>query len=502
MKKTIRLVCLFLLAALTLPTLLYPKATSDLIIAQQADPKTLDPAASNDVYSNNININLYDRLFDRTPDMQLENNLAESYTQLDSVTLQVKIKKGVKFHNGDELTAEDVKFTLERASKAPGGMALLGDLDGVDIVDPYTVNIKTKKPYGPLFNALSHWSSSILSKKYLESAGDKAFFEPVGTGPFRFESWKTGDKLVLQANKNYHRGAPGVDTAIFRPIPESDNRVIALETGEIDISITLEPLNVPIIKSKDYLKLYHEPSVGLTYLGFNCEKGPTSDVKVRQAVCYALDLQSILDNAFNDLYLPATSVIAPATMGFNDKIPFPKRDVEKAKQLLAEAGYKDGLKLRLWTNGVQTRTDAAVIMQDQLREVGIEISIEILEWSAYLDKLGKAEHDMYILGNPGSTDPDGIMFLLYHSKNKGTAGNMAFYGNPEVDELLDRGRETVDQAERAKYYLKAQELIVADRPILSLGLPPILLGTQAYIEGFAAYPTFVHFFRNVKKNNK
>jgi peptide/nickel transport system substrate-binding protein len=502
MKKFLRAVYLFALTTMFVPIVLFAKATDDLIIAQQADPKSLDPAATNDVYSNNVNLNIYDRLFDLTPEMTIENNLAEGYQQLDMLTLQVKIKKAVKFHNGDELTAEDVKFSIERAAKAPGAMTYFGDVDHVDIVDPYTINIVTKKPFGPLFNALTNWSGSILNKKHIESAGNQAFFQPVGTGPFKFDSWKTGDRLVLRANKEYHRGAPGVETAVFRTIPEGTNRAIALETKEIDISVTLEPVDIPLVKAKDYLNLYHTSSVGLTYLGFNCEKGPTSDVRVRQAVCYAIDLPSIIENALNNLYLPASTVMAPATMGYNDKILFPKRDVEKAKKLLEEAGYKDGLKLRVWTNGVQTRQDAAIIIQDQLKEVGIDLTIEILEWSAYLDRLGKAEHDMFILGTPGSTDPDGILYPLFNSANKGTAGNYSFYNNSKVDELLNKGRETVDQAERLKYYLEAQEIIVFERPMLPLGLPPILVGTQDYIEGFYAYPIFVHFFRNIKKNNK
>jgi peptide/nickel transport system substrate-binding protein len=499
MKKFCKIFYFLMMIMLFMVSSVY--SANELIIAQTSDAKTLDPAASNDVYSHNITLNIYDRLFDWTPQMELEMNLAESYSQIDSLTLQVKIKKDIKFHNGDELTAEDVKFSLERASKAPMMMTYFSDIEKVDILDPYTVNIITKKPYGPLLTALAHSGGSILSKKYIESVGDKAYFEPIGTGPFKFGSWKAGDKIILYANKEYFRGIPGTDALIFRVIPESTNRVIALETREVDIVTVVDPVDVPMVNAKDYLRLYNMPSVASTYMGFNCDRGPTSDIRVRQAIVAALNLQDIVDNAFFKLSDPAYSMVAPATIGYNDKITAPVRDIEKAKKLLTDAGYKDGLKIKLWTNENQSRKDAAVIMQEQLKDVGIEVTIEVLEWSAYLANLNKGEHDLYLLGAQGAIDPDGAMYS-YHSKYKGSGGNKSFYGNKRVDELLDKGRETIEIEKRIPYYKEAQEIIIKEVGVFPLAYSPSLVGVPDYIEGFEVYPAFEYFFRKVKKNKK
>ncbi|MDR1835703.1 MAG: ABC transporter substrate-binding protein [Fusobacteriaceae bacterium] len=473
---------------------------SELIIAQQTDAKTLDPSMTTDVYSQNLTLQIYDRLFDWTADVKLENNLAESYKQVDPLTLQVKIKKGVKFHNGDELTAEDVKFSLERASKSGAVSSFMAIVDKVDIVDPYTVNIVTKKPFGPLVGNLAHGSGAILNKKYVEGNPDKAFFEPVGTGPFRFDSWKAGDRITLKANKEYFRGAPGVDSVVFRVIPEGTNRSIALETKEVDVVFAIYPVDTDIVRSKDYLVLHEVPSLSTTYIGINFNKKPLSDLRVREALAYGIDLQSIADTAYQKAAIVADSFVPPAVMGVNKDLKYRKRDVAKAKTLLTEAGYKDGLDLKIWVNENPARKDAAVIMQDQLKEVGINLSVETLEWSSYLDRISKGEHDLFILGWPTSPDPNETMYPIFHSSNFGFGGNRSFYKNERVDELLDKGSETLDIDARIPLYQEAQKIVYDDLAVLPILYPSDFMGTQKYISGFEPTPRSVFLIRNVKKN--
>ncbi|MDR3258950.1 MAG: ABC transporter substrate-binding protein [Fusobacteriaceae bacterium] len=473
---------------------------SELIVAQQTDAKTLDPSLTTDVYSQNLTLNIYDRLFDWTADVKIENTLAESYEQVNPLTLQVKIKKGVKFHNGDELTAEDVKFSLERSSKAPAVASFMGIIDKIDIVDPYTVNIVTKKPFGPLIGNLAHGSAAILNKKYVESVGDKAFFEPLGTGPFKFDSWKAGDKISLKANKEYFRGAPGVDAVTFRIIPEGTNRCIALETKEVDIVFAVYPVDMNIVKSKDYLTLHEVPSLSTTYIGINFQKTYLNDLRVREALAYGIDLQAIADTAYQKAAIVADSFVPPAVMGVNKNLQHRKRDVAKAKALLAEAGYKDGLKLKMWVNENQARKDAAVIMQDQLKEVGIDLSIEVLEWSSYLDRISKGEHDLFILGWPTSPDPNETMYPIFHSDNFGSGGNRSFYKNEKVNELLDKGSETLEIEKRIPLYEEAQKIVYDDIAVLPIVYPSDFMGTQNYISDFEPTPRSVFLIRNVKKN--
>ncbi|MDR1831909.1 MAG: ABC transporter substrate-binding protein [Fusobacteriaceae bacterium] len=475
------------------------QAAGELVIAQQADARSLDPSFSNDVYSHNVNVNIYDRLVDWSPTMTPENSLAESFKQLDPLTLQVKIKEGVKFHNGDELTSEDVKFTIERSSKVPAAKTYYGDVDHVDIVDKYTVNIVTKIPYGPIMNTLAQTSGSILNKKYVEANGDKAFQQPVGTGPFKFKSWQSGDRIILDANKDYFRGAPGTTGVIFRVIPESTNRTIALETKEIDMALVIDPVDAATVRSRDYLKLHEMPSLSFTYLGYNCKKAPLDDARVRKAIALGINLPDIVDTAFQKAAVPAYSVIAEATLAYKKDLPRPKRDVEAAKALLKEAGFEKGLKLKLWLNENQSRKDSAVIIQAQLAEIGIDVTIEILEWGAYLTRLSNAEHELFLLGWSGSPDPDGGMYALFNSKNFGEGGNNSFYKNDRVDELLDKGRATTDAAARIPLYEEAQEILIEEQAVCPLVNPINMVGAQASLTGFDMNPRSVYFFRNIKK---
>ncbi|MDR3258211.1 MAG: ABC transporter substrate-binding protein [Fusobacteriaceae bacterium] len=498
MKKILRIISLTFLILIT-SFISFSKGTNALIVVQQSDAKTLDPSASNDAYSHNVNLNIYDRLFDYNTEMKIVPTLAESYKQLDPLTLQVVLKKGVKFHNGDELTSEDVKFSLERASKAPASLSFFGNVEKIEIIDPYTVNIITKAPYGPLLNSLAHSTGSIINKKYTESGTD-TFFKPIGTGPFIFESWKAGDRVVLTTNKNYFNGPSSVEGLIFRVIPESTNRTIALETREVDIVLTVSPVDADAVEANDHLKLYRRPSAALNYLGLNCEKGPTSDIRVRQAIVSALDMKDV-NIAFGRLAIAAYSVIPPDVLGYKENPPV-LRDVEKAKKLLAEAGYSNGLKLKFWTNDNQARKDSAVIMQAQLKEVGIDVEIEILEFGAYLERLNRGEHDLFILGTLGSTDPDGALYTIFHTSNLGSGGNRSFYKNPKVDELLDKGRASTDVAERVAVYEEAADIIRDEVGIIPLVYPPVSVGAQDYIDGFYPYPTFTFLFKDVKKNIK
>ena len=499
MKKFLRLLLISLISILLVPIYTFGSG-STLMIAQQADARSLDPQQSNDVYSHNLNLNIYDRLFDWSPELELESNLAETYEQLDPLTLQVKIKEGVKFHNGEELTSEDIKFSIERGRDSPAVMTYFEDVDRVDIVDKYTVNIVTRKPYGPLFNALAHAGGSIMNKKYVEENNNDAFLNPIGTGPFRFESWRSGDRITLKANSDYFRGAPATETVIYRVIPEGVNRAIALETKEIDLVLVIDPVDIASIESDDEIVLHQVPAASMTYMGFNCAKEPLNDPRVREAIALGVNLPDIVETAFLNAAVPANSVVPSGVVGYNKNLKAPVRDVERAKALLAEAGHGDGLKLRLWLNENKSREDSAVIMQAQLKEIGIDISIEKLEWGAYLDRLARGEHDMFLLGWSTSPEPDSAMYALFHSKNKGNAGNRSFYGNDRVDELLDKGRETTDSSTRIPFYEEAQEIITKEVAILPLVNPYSTVGAQKYVEGFEMTSQSTYMIRNVKVN--
>lgn len=457
---------------------------SDLVVVQNSDAKSLDPQVSNDVPTHRVTLNIYDRLIEKDENMNLVPGLAESWKQVDPLTLELKLRKNVKFHNGEPLTSKDVVFTLNRAKEAPSLIAFFADIDKVEAVDDYTVKITTKKPYGPLVNYLAHIGAGIMNEKAVKEKGADYGQHPVGTGPFIFESWQSGDKIVLKANPDYYQGKATSDKLIFKVVPEGTNRTIALETGEADIAYDVEPIDVDMIKSNPNLKLAQSSAMSVTYLGFNTKKAPFDKKEVRQAIAYATNVDDIIGAVFLGSAKKANSPVSPNVFGYNKDAKLYTQNIEKAKELLAKAGYPNGFKTRIWTNDTNIRKDAAVILQDQLKQIGIDVQIEILEWGSYLDRVANGEHDMFILGWSSSADSDSALYALFHSKNLGGSGNRTFYVNKKVDELLDKARESTVPADRIEYYKELQNIIQEDLPFFTLIYPDNITGMQKSVENF------------------
>lgn len=471
---------LFMLVTL-FSTALYAETT--VVVAQQSDAKTLDPAASNDVASHRVTLQIYDNLVAREG-TKLVPGLAESWTQVDPLTLDLKIRKGVKFHNGDPLTVNDIVFSLNKVKNDPSMMSFFIDVDKVEALDDETVRITTKKPFGPLVSYLAHYGAGILNEKVVTEAGKNYGQHPVGTGPFKFDSWVSGDRIVLKANPDYYQGKPAIDTLIFRAVPEGVNRTIALETKEVDIAYDIEAMDHEMVRNHSNLQLLQKPALTMNYLGFNTTKAPFDKKEIRQAIAYAIDLQSMVDAIYLGSATPANSPIAPAVFGYNKDLKQHKQDIAKAKELLAKAGYPNGFKAKIWTNDNNVRKDTAVILQDQLKQIGIDTQIEILEWGSYLDRLANREHDMFLLGWTPSPDGDSAMYAIFHSQNHGSAGNRMWYTNARVDELLDKGRESTIAEEREAAYKEAQAIIMDEYPMVPLVYPDNNVGIQKNIKGF------------------
>ncbi|MGL5175035.1 MAG: glutathione ABC transporter substrate-binding protein [Cetobacterium sp.] len=464
-----------------------------LIVAQGADAKVLDPHATNDQPSSRVAGQIYDSLVKQDINMNIIPGLAESWTQIDDTTTEFKLRKGVKFHNGEPLTADDVKFTLDRMKSSPQVSHIIKAIDSVEVVDDNTVRIKTDKPFGALLSHLSHTAASILNREAVEKGGSAYGQNPVGTGPYKFVSWQAGDRITLQANPEYYLGKAPTEKVIFRSIVEGTNRTIGLETGEVDIAYDLEPVDKEMVKSLPTLDYVEEPSLSMAYIGFNVNKEALKDKKVRQAISYALNVQDIIDVAYQGSGAKANSPIGPKVFGYNPNAKGYDYNPEKAKELLKEAGYEKGLKLKLWTNDNPTRRDIAVIAQDQLKQVGIDVTIETLEWGAYLDGTARGEHDMFILGWVSVTgDADYGLEPLFNSANKGGAGNRSFYENPKVDELLTKAKNSTNPEERKAYYYEAQEIIQEDAPIFTIAYTTQNIGKQKTVEGFQMHPAGHH----------
>ncbi|SJZ76429.1 peptide/nickel transport system substrate-binding protein [Cetobacterium ceti] len=482
LKKIVQLLCVSVLFLTTFRPTFSEKNT--LIIAQNSDAKSLDPHVSNDVPTHRVVTNIYDSLIQWNENHELEPAVAQSWKQIDPLTLEFKIRPNIKFHNGEPLKMSDIKFSLERAKNAPALMTFFSGIDTINIIDDNTIQITTKKPYGPLINYLAHEGAAILNEKVVTEAGKDYGQNPVGTGPYKFQEWKAGDRVILTANKDYFLDKPKSETLVFRVVPEGGNRVIALETGEIDLAYDIDPINLDTVRHHGDLKLYEQPAMGINYLGFNTTNKVLGNVLVRQAIAKAIDLDSIVEAVYLGAAQKANSPVSPSVFGYNKDTKAYEQNIAEAKELLKKAGYSKGIDLKLWTNDNSVRRDIAVILQDQLKAININLNIEILEWGAYLDQLLQKKHDLFLLGWASSPDSDSALYALFHSKNHGSSGNRSYYDNKKVDKLLDLGRESTNPEDRKKYYYEAQGILQEEIPLLTLAYPYDTVGANKSISNF------------------
>ena len=466
------------------------KGNKPLIVAQGADARTLDPQKAIDTPTVRVYNQIYDGLVKKDNDMNIVPGLAESWNKVDERRTIFNLRKGVKFHNGETLTAKDVKFTLDRMKNQPTVSFLISEIELVNVIDDYTVEIVTKNGFGPLLSHLSHPGAVILNEKAVTNSSERYDQNPVGTGPYILDKWLAGDRIFLKANPEYYLGKSAIENIVIKAIPEGTNRTIALETGEADIVYDVDPVDIDKIRSNNDLKFLYEQSLGNSYLGLNTQHKPFDDVRVRQAIAYAINVDDIIEVVYKNTAIPGSSPISPKIPGYNKDVKNYEYNVEKAKKLLAEAGYPNGFKTSIWINDNTSRKDIATILQDQFKTIGIDAAIETLEWGAYIDRTAAGEHDMYILGWVTVTgDPDYGLYPVFHTSAHGRAGNRSFYSNATVDKLLDEARISTDQEKRMDNYREIQRIIQEEIPSITMVYNNQNVATQKYVENFVLHPT-------------
>lgn len=512
--KGIKLCAAFCAAALSAgllvgnPAIAREKKDPDtLTVANVYDAKTLDPFGTNDVASSGAMLHIYNRLVKLNDKDEVIGDLAEKIEQVDDLTYRFYLRKGVKFHNGEELKASDVVFSLKRSLAPSSGAVkhIVGAIDPESIValDDYTVEVKTLFPFAAFLPSMTHMGGgAILNEKAVTEAGDNYGMNPVGTGPFKLVEWNRGDKIVMERFEDYFGEKPAYKTLIIRAIPEGTNRTIELESGNVDIAYQITTNDVSRVEANKELKLLRLIDNSTTYLGFNCEKAPFDDVRVRQAITMALPTPQIIKAVLRGVGAPAVGPIAPNVKYANPDLEPMAYDVEKAKALLAEAGYPDGFKASIWTNDKKARIDIATIAQNQLKKIGVEVDIQVLEWGAYLEGLTQKKHDMFIVGWTCQTpDPDMAVFAPFHSSMKGN-NNFTFYGDDEVDALLEKGRVTPDGPERQQVYYDIQDALRERGPWVFMYNDEQIIGTQDYVEGFTVSPFGFHDLSKITFDGK
>lgn len=486
----------------------------DLIIGQLSDAVSLDPHGSNDTPSSNVAYNIYEALLIQDENMELQPGLATEWERVDDLTWQFTLREDVTFHDGSEFNADVVQANFERIldEDIASPRAFLYEMvEEINVVDDYTVEFVTEYPFSPLPAHIAHngggmMSAEVIAEDYeaIENGSEPGSVineNPVGTGPFVFESWTPGDEIVLNRNDDYWGGAPALDSITFRVVPEGSTRLADLETGAIHISDPLSPSDLSRVEGTDGMSVNSQPSVGLSYIGFNTQKEPFDDPLVRQAISKAIDKDTIINGIYDGVGLPAESPLAPDVFGHDENISGLEYNVEEARELLAEAGYEDGFSTTLWTNDNQDRIDTATAVQAQLEEIGIDVEIVQVEWGAYLEDTAAGEHDMFILGWSTVTgDADYGLYPLFHSDNFGEAGNRTFFATDELDSLLEEARQSSDEDERLDLYSRAQEILVDEAPMIPIHHPEFLLAVSDDVEGLWQHPTGILMLRDVSLN--
>jgi peptide/nickel transport system substrate-binding protein len=475
----------------------------ELVFVTPSDAPTLDPHGMNDTATTNATTQIFDRLTEYAEDGSVVPSLAEEFNQVDDTTWEFKLRQGVKFHDGSDFTAEAVKMSLERLIDpefASPRAVVLNMITEVTVVDDHTVQLKTAEPFAPLPAHLAHNAGSIIAPSAIEdekSGGKKVDENPVGTGPFKFESWNRGAEIKFVRNDDYWGEKAKLDSIVFKVIPEQATRVAMLETGEAHVML-VGSSDVTQVEGIEGVELDRVKGTRMDYVGFNINKEPFDDVKVRQAVAMAINKEDIVNGILDGQGVAAVGPLAPTVVGNSQDLKPLDFDVEAAKKLLADAGLPDGFKTTLYVNeGSKERSDIAELVQAQLGEIGIEVSIETIEWGAFLEKTAAGEHEMFVLGWTTVTgDADYGLYALFHSSMHGNPGNRSFYTNTKVDELLDKGRTATDQEERNTAYAEVSQILIDEAPMVYLQHPDFVHGMNG-VDGLFVNFSGTPFFHEV-----
>jgi len=465
-----------------------------IVVSSIGDAHSLVPILASDSASSDICGMLFNGLVKYDKDVNIVGDLAESWDILDDgLVIVFHLRENVKWHDGAAFTARDVEFTYKKlispAVKTPYG----GDFERIkslDIVDEHTVKVTYKEPFAP---ALSSWGMWIMPEHLLKNEDlNKTTFSrnPIGTGPYKFKSWKTGEKIELVSNREYFEGRPYIDRYIYRIIPDEATIFLELQTNGVDLAL-LTPLEFTKQTNNKFFQTHYRkfeyPSFGYTYMGYNLSDPRFQDVRVRQAINYAVNKDEIINTVLFGLARITTGPFMLDSWAYNKDVKPAPYNVEEAKRLLKEAGWadtnkdgwleKDGKLFEftvLVNQGNTDRLRCAEMIQRYLKEVGIKMKIRVLEWGAMIHEfINKRRFEAVLMGWFLSRDPDN--YDIWHSsKIREGEFNFIGYKNDEVDRLLVEGRLTFDRQKRAEIYHGIHRIVNDDQPCLFLYSPEVL----------------------------
>ncbi|MFZ5436713.1 MAG: ABC transporter substrate-binding protein [Bacillota bacterium] len=470
-----------------------------LVVAIPTDPDGMDPHKAASAAAEEILFNVYEGLVTSDTEGNIVAAIAKEWTVEDNRVYTFKIREGVKFHNGRTVTADDVVFSLERIMNPETGHPRLSEykvVEKVEKLDELTVRITLKEPNAPFLSNLAAVSGAIVPKEAVDTLKDK----PVGTGPFKYVDWTTGQHIKLEKNPDYWKdNLPYLDEVEFRIMADPAAQLMALKTGDVDVVPRVANESASEVEADPNLKLLKAPQNLIQLMTMNLKREPFNNLKVRQAINYAVNKAEIIEGAMWGYGTELGSNMSPVmAYWYKDLTGTYPYNPEKAKQLLAEAGYPNGFETTLalpapYAPHVRT----GEIIADQLAKVGIKVKLQVIEWGVWLDDVyTKRNYDMTVIGLTGKLDPH-IVLMRYESTY---SRNFFNYENPEYDRYLQEARVIADPAKRQEIYYKLQEFLARDAVAVYIQDPSLLIAMKKEVEGWQVYPVYVADISRVYKS--
>lgn len=465
-------------------------------VAGFREPSALIPYESTDSGSTYYYSLIYDALLTVDENGELAPGLAESWEVVDDTHYRFVLRDDVTFHNGEKMTAEDVLYTFEKSGESAATATTIGPVDIANstIEDENTVVIALKQAYPAFLKCCATEISSIVCKSAMESDPEGYATNPIGTGEFKFVEWASGDYIKLEANEDWWGGDLGFNNLVVRYIPEATTRSVEVQSGGVDIAhVTVG--DVETLESNDKVTVGAQQIYNTAYVSFNCSVEPFNNPKVRQAISLAIDTDAIVEAAYYGKAEVSHSFVPPMVEGYYDvDSEYEGYDVERAKQLLAEAGYPDGFSCTMVSNSRQAEAE---MIQAYLAEIGIDVKLNVTDFSNWLDAIVNGKQEMYIGGWTILSGDVSEAFAAFHSKNFGSGGNRSFYANDEVDALIDIVDSETDTEKRMEACKEIQEILADECVTIGLEVGTSFYAYDNSIDGFGVLPSQSPDFTNV-----
>jgi peptide/nickel transport system substrate-binding protein len=479
-----------------------PQKGGTLRVGLSVDVATLDPHLSGSKFDRQVYHNLYDPLFILDEKLNIQPNLVESYQTPDPQTLVLKLRSGIKFHDGTDLNADAVRFNFDRMANDPKSVRKgeVANVGSTEVVDPLTLKINLKQPDSTLLATLTDRAGMMISPAVVEKLGADLANNATGagTGPFQFVEWVPDDHVLLKRNDSYWTTSTGpyLDQIRYRPIPDDTVKLQSLQNNEIDVLDYLAPRNVSIARSDTNLVVIDVPSLAAFWFTLNTTKPPFNDKNLRLALTYALDVDALVKGVYLGVGVPANGPISPASWAYDNTLKPVQRDLDKAKQYLAAAGQPNGFSFNFEAVNVPISIQEGEVVKAQLAEAGITCNVVQVDGARQLTDGNNKTYDMTGYDWSGRPDPDGNTYQFFHT-TPGVSLNWSGISNPQLDQFLEQTRQVSDHAQRKQLYTQAIQLLNSEAPVVWEIHPVEPKALSPKLQGYTPIPDGMLRFKDV-----